>query len=217
MQITHEEAHQLIQLNTDHALPSAKKEMLDSHLKHCSECSSYQQEIAAVGNTLQLTMQKHWNIQPRHLDVQVIKAKSKSINPLNNIVPARGALVAMMVMVFVFASWQLVARTGKSGMLVTNLAPIPTPSLLLTGTSSNLNNCQKSRYEVQRGDTLESLAQQFSVSGETLVELNNLQAQNIRPGMKLVVLICDPTPTRTSGTPTSTTTPIMDPISYTPG
>ncbi len=217
MQITHEEARQLIQFNTDHALPSAKRDLLDSHLKHCSECTSYRQEIKAVGETLQVAMQKHWSAQPCPLDVQAIREKSKSIHSFSNIASMRSALVAMLVFLFVFASWQLVARNNKSAMLVTNLAPIPTPSLLLTGTSSHLNNCQKSQYQVQRGDTLESLAQQFSVSSETLVQLNDLPSKNIRPGMKLVVLVCDPTPTRTSSTPTSTTTPIMDPISYTPG
>jgi LysM domain-containing protein len=217
MQITHEEARQLIQFNTDHTLPLTKRELLDSHLKECVECTSYRQDMDAVGNTLQTTMRKHWSAQVRHLDVQIIREKLQPVSLSSNFLPTRGVLVGMVVLLFVLASWQFVNSNNKPAMLVTNLSPIPTPSLLLTGTNSNLNNCQKMKYEVQQGDTLERLAQQFSTSIEAISQLNNLQSTNIQPGMKLIVPVCDPTPTRTSRTPTLTITPMLEPITYTPG
>jgi hypothetical protein len=217
MQITHEEAHQLIQIKVDRTLSLTNQELLDSHLKGCLECNRYKQEIEAVEDTLQVTMRKHWNAQVHHLDVRAINEKSKPINLISNLFPTRSIMIGMVIVLFVFTSWQLVEWNNKSAMLITNVSPIPTPSLLLTGTNNNFNSCQKLQYEVQPGDTLGSLAHQFSTSQAALIQLNDLQSENVLPGTKLIVPVCGLTPTRTSRTPTLTTTPMLEPITYTPG
>lgn len=217
MQITHEEARQLILFNADHALTLTKKALLDSHLNDCSQCKRYQQDIGAVDAILQSTMRKHWSTPVRHLDVQAIKAKSHPLSMFSNLVPTRNVLVGLIVICFLLASWQFVNSNNKPTMMVTNLSPIPTPSLLLTGTNTKASDCQKIQYEVRQGDNLKRIAEEFSTSMESLIQVNGLPSENLRPGMKLIVPVCDPTPTRTSRTPTLTTTPMLEPITYTPG
>ena len=143
MQITHEEARQLIHFDVDHTLPITKKELLNSHLKDCVECNHYKQEIEVVGDTLQTTMQKHWNGHHRHLDVQPIKAKINPSWQIGNFLTTRSALIGLVVLLFMFVSWQFVTSNNATTMSIVSLSPIPTPSLLFTGTNNSFSSCQK--------------------------------------------------------------------------
>src|SRR5215475_10079027 len=103
MQITHEEARHLIQFDVDHTLPITKKELLNSHLKDCLECNRYKQEIEVVGDTLQMTMQKYWNVHHRHLDVQTIKAKLNPSWQISNFLTTRSGLIGLVALLVMFA------------------------------------------------------------------------------------------------------------------
>jgi hypothetical protein len=217
MQITHEEARELIQFNTDHALNVDKREMLHRHLKECEECMNYVREMEAVEATLKSTLRAHWCIRPVHLDVRAVKAKLNPIRAISSQAATRAALIGVTVMLFVLASWQLVSISNPTGSLTANVLPIPTPSLLLTGTNNHFNNCKEVQYKVRKGDTLESIAREFSTSKQILIELNQLPSENLNPITILMIPLCDPTPTGTVHPPALTTTPMFETTTYTPG
>jgi LysM repeat protein len=64
----------------------------------------------------------------------------------------------------------------------TNLAPpITTPTTEVTTTTT-----KRKRYRVQRGDTLESIAEKFDTTVEALIELNpDIDPLALRPGQRI--------------------------------
>ena len=96
---------------------------------------------------------------------------------------------------------------------------IPTPSIQTTSTKVNTAEvCEQIQYTVKSGDTLESIARQFSISKNDLVDANNRSSEAVDPGKVLVIPLCSSTPTETIYPPTFTTTitPLMDAFSHTP-
>jgi predicted anti-sigma-YlaC factor YlaD len=64
MQITHEEAHRLIQFNIDGTLDLNNQETLNTHLRGCADCRVYSDEVKETVSTLREIMRKHWNLRP---------------------------------------------------------------------------------------------------------------------------------------------------------
>lgn len=214
MQITHEEAHQLIQFSMDQTLKPQEKNILQTHLNDCMECRSFAKEIKDVEALMLPAMQKHWNLQPAPLSVEAITGKGKPSLQPSLILVTRTAIISIVFAAFVFSAWQFTASNTRSStpMPVGDL-PIPTPSGQSTSTEISFQNCEQIIYQVQETDTLESIAAQFSVSKDRIMAINNLAAESLNPNVDLLIPICNSTPTGTvyPSTLTTTFTPLTDP------
>ena len=217
MQIPHAEAMQLIQFRADNALRGNKEKILSEHLKDCFDCRTYAQQLNKTENVLRTVMRKQWNINPAPLSIAVLMGNTGKKSS-SAILITRTALISVAFLAFIIIGWQFTATNPKS-MYATqfDLLPIPTPSTQITATTFLSNNCIQSHYQVQKNDTLESIAAHFTTSKEALMELNSMKSDVIEPDTELLVPICDTTPTSTLYAPTFTITPILNPTTTTPG
>ena len=219
MQITHQEARRLIQWRADQPLDFGEREMLNTHLRSCVVCAEYANEIQDTETTLRRTLGKHWDVKPLPLKLVDIKEKIIPNHKPSDFLATRSALVGMAVLFFFFAYWQFSStHNGFRNPVHLGVPAIPTPSLPLTSTQNNFDNCQMRQYDVQPNDTVESLARRFLIAKEAIRDLNNLQADvDMLPNL-LIIPVCELTPTGTTHPPTSTTnTPSLEFITYTPG
>jgi hypothetical protein len=219
MQITHQEARHLIQYRADQPLDTSKKESLNAHLRRCEACAEYANEVWETEATLRETLRKHWDVKLVPLDIRDIQVKSSPSTKSPEFLATRSALVGMAVLVCFFVFWQFTStNTGFQNSVGIGVPAVPTPSLPLTSTQNNFENCQMLRYEVRQNDTVESLARQFLVSEESIKDLNNLQADVPMLPNVLLIPACELTPTGTTYPPTAiTNTPSLELITYTPG
>jgi hypothetical protein len=119
---------------------------------------------------------------------------------------------------FAFIAWQSMTNNVSSIQIPLGTLPmIPTPATQFTATNTLEKDCKELHYVVQQGDTLESVAQHFSTSKESIIATNELSTNDIRPSDVLIVRYCETTPTSTTHPPTFTITPNFEPISTTPG
>lgn len=220
MQITHDQAHRLIQLNIDTALSLQDKAVLSVHLQDCKECQMYASEIKAVDTILLPFMKRRWTAEPIPLSLDRLFGVKNAKSPARNFLTTRSAAISVIIVAMLFSVWQFMF----SGPPASRPAPIgvpliPTPSLppvRSTSTTISLEECQMLIYTVQRTDTLEKIARRFSVSETTLRAANDLNEMPPGTGMGLVIPICKSTPTSTFDALTTTFTPIRNPTS-TPG
>jgi len=220
MQITHEEAHRFIQFNTDKALDSQGKAALSVHLKDCMECRAYAEDIEEMAGLLQSAMKRQWNFQPVPLSISAFTAKKVSKIQRSVVLATRTAMAGIVFVALVFTAWQFALSGGPTfGQLPAGVLPVPTPSTQSTSTKIMLQNCEVMLYGVQKDDTLASIAYQFSIAREEIMSINNMKTETVDPSMKLMIPICDSTPTGTvnPATLTTTYTPVVDPTTSTPG
>lgn len=219
MQITHEEARKLIQFGLDQMLKPQEKNMLQIHLEDCIECRTFFGDLKEVDNLLLPTMLRQWNLQPTPLSIGALINKRQSRLQSNIILTTRMAIISIIFAAFIFSAWQF-TQSGKqtSNPLPVGVLPVPTPSSQSTSTEISFQNCGAMSYQVQENDTLESIAAQFSVSREMLAAINNLHTETLTTKMKLLIPICNSTPTGTvhPSTLTTTFTPLFDPTTSTP-
>jgi hypothetical protein len=219
MQLTHEEAHRLIQFNLDDALDLQGKTMLSAHLKDCIECRIYAEEIREVGSILVPVMKRHWNLQPIPFSISALNVKRNPKIQTSTMLATRTAVIGVVVLMFIFSVWQFaISGRGSSAPLPVRVLPVPTPSTQSTSTKIMFQNCDGIRYTVQENDTIESIAYQFLTSKEDLMAANNIRTETVSTGMELIVPICNFTPTGTIH-PTllaTTYTPPMRPTTFTP-
>lgn len=78
--------------------------------------------------------------------------------------------------------------------------------------------CDQIRYEVQPDDTWESIATEFSIPKDALMDANNMSSEVVTSGAEIIIPLCNSTPTGTVRAPTftSTITPLFEAISHTP-
>ena len=219
MQITHEEAQKLIQYNADQALDSQQKAALSAHLSHCAECSSYAQEIKDVETLLLSGMSREWNLQPPPLPINSLVARRSSKLQISVLLATRTAIISIVFVALVFTAWQFTVSTRSTSVpLPAYILPVPTPSTQSTSTKIMLQNCEEVLYRVQENDTIARIAYQFSTSKEEIMAINNMKTETVNASMKLIIPICNSTPTSTvhPATLTTTYTPATDPTSSTP-
>jgi len=222
MQITHEEAHELIQFGMDQTLKPQEKNSLQTHLNDCIECRSFAKEIHELETLLLPAMRRHWNLQPAPLSMEAVTSKRKKQLAPSLILVTRTVIISIVFAAFVFTAWQFtVSNSRASTPMPVSVLPIPTPSGQSTSTKISLQNCEETTYQVQENDTLESLAAQFSVSTDKIMAINNLGTETINAKMELLIPICNSTPTGTvhPSTLTTTFTPLTGPTASasTPG
>ncbi len=222
MQITHAEAHNLIQYNMDKVLKPQEKKLLQTHLNDCVECRAFAQQMKGLENLLLPLMIQHWAVQPLPFRMETIAHKSKRNLQLQTsmILVTRTAMISIVFAAFVFSAWQF-THSGRqtSNPVPVSVLPIPTPSGQSTSTKIIFQNCEETIYQVQENDTLESIASQFSVAKDKIMAINNLSTESIHAKMELLIPICTSTPTGTihPSTLTITFTPLIGPTTSTPG
>jgi hypothetical protein len=217
--ITHPEARFLIHYRADQVLDAHQKEMLNAHLKDCVECAAYAHELQETEATLRTTLRKQWSAPLLPLRVMDIRERSITSGRFLDLLTTRSALIVVTLLFFIFVYSQFTPPThGAYSPMPVGLSPIPTPSLPLTSTQTDLVNCPVLRYEVRQGDTLESLSRQFDASAAMIMDFNGLKAEAAPLPEVLLIPQCERTPTGTSHPPASATnTPALETITYTPG
>ena len=217
MQITHEEAIQLIQYTADKAVPGTKEKLLHEHLKDCAQCIAYAGQFRDMENVLQTVMRKQWDQCPAPLSLSTLKEKKDSRKNKSTLLVTRTAFIGMAVCTFIFIGWQVTLTLNPKNAIFPGMLPVPTPSTQYTATNTQTLNCQQIIYKVHEYDTLESIASQYATSKEAIINLNNLNTETIQRDMELLIPICKSTPTSTIYPPTFTITPFLEPITNTPG
>jgi hypothetical protein len=217
MQITHDEARWLIESDIDRALNSEKQKALTAHLQECEACRLHAVEMKDVENTLRDVMHKHWSYRPLPLSMDSIKIHAKNINSLY---AWRLSLVSVAMFTFLFLIWgiKITAFNSPDPLPLGSLA-VPTPSFQLTtasAISAIFTRCDSIIYEVQEFDTLNNIADQFFVSREEIMALNNMRSDRVYKSMKLEIPQCNITPTGVADTPTTTLTPNFQLTIFTP-
>ena len=219
MQITHQEARRLIQFHSDGALNSQEKVVLFAHLKACSECSTYAEEINEVENLLPSIMKRQWDLRPLPFSMDAIHARGKSKAITNNILTIRTAIITVIFAVFTFTAWRFTLSGNQKGnQIPLGIPPAPTPSAQSTSTRIMSENCEFGFYTIQPNDTLTSIAHQFSTTEEQIMTINHMTTATLLPSMELMVPACNFTPTSTVNAVglTTTYTPTFNSIVSTP-
>ena len=218
MQITHAEAHRLIQFELDRGLDPEKQKSLFSHLEECDACRGYAVEMRAMENRLRQLMNKQWNDQgPLPLSIDSIKAQSNLPRSASNLFQLRTALLSMVLVAFSFIIWQLTATSfDSSGQIPSTVLPVPTPSTVTTASLAS-PTCEWTLHNVEESDTLEGIAIQYSVSKQAIMTLNGLDSEWVYESMEIKIPQCDVTPTMTAHLPTTTLTPKLERSVDTPG
>jgi hypothetical protein len=205
MQISHAEAHKLIQQAMDNSLLREDENTLSNHLQTCPECSTYRDELRDVEVLLRSVMSKHWALTPVPLGVSPIKGKVH-FNPQGRL-GTQLVMISLMVMLIMLGTWRFV-NLNIVPTKTMQIAPIPTPSTQMTGTRTLAPNCDAIVYIVKKGDTLESIATTFSTTTEAIVEWNHLQSTAIEAGNKIEVPVCF--------TPSATVRPATFTVTFSP-
>ena len=219
-QISHEEARSLISFNADQALDADKYSILNAHLNDCAECRSYASELDEVESVLRKLSQKlDQRPAPMNLDRILGQGKNTALGFANSFTVTKMAMMVLAVIAVVFGSWQFSIIGVPSPTATYTAIPIPTPSTYLTSTRATLLDCEYVDYQVQAGDTLDSIASQFSIQKEVIMDFNEMQDEKIQLSMLIQIPLCTRTPTITIYPPntTITITPQFKPITPTPG
>ena len=220
MQITHAEAHKLIQFSLDEALKPQERNILQMHLNDCMECRAFVEELKDLKDLLMPVMKRHWAIQPAPLLIEALTNKKKPALRASMILVTRTAIISIVFAAFVFSAWQFTHPGSQAFTPVpVSVLPIPTPSGQSTSTKSSAQDCEETIYQIQENDTLEIIALKFSIAKDKLMAFNNLSTESIHAKMDLLIPICTSTPTGTirPSTLTITFTPVSGPGTSTPG
>lgn len=211
MQITHEQAQLLIQRKLDQALNAQETTVLSDHLQGCVHCQTYASEMTEVDRLLFPMLKRQWNRQPVPLSMTALTVRNQKAG-LSSLLAMRKAAIGMVALALFFSVWQFViSGSSLPGQMPLLAPPVPTPSTISTNTLATREKCEMGLYIVQTDDTLSEIAAQFSVSVAEIMELNLLRTETVQPAMRLVIPLCNFTPTGTvhPATFTTTYTPIL--------
>ena len=218
MQITHAEAHRLIQYDLDRTLDPEKQKSLLAHLQECEDCRGYADGMRDIENQLRQVMNKQWNLSPLPLSIDSIKTRINLPRGAHNLFQLRTALVSMVLVAFSFFIWQLTSTSyHPSEQIPSTILPVPTPSTQLSTASLASPTCEWTLHKVEASDSLESIAFQYSVSKQDIMTFNGMDSELIDESMEIKIPHCNVTPTMTAHWPTRTLTPKLDIFTDTPG
>ncbi len=218
MPITHEEARRLIHFDADQALKMDQKSILHVHLKDCGECREYADGLETMTSLLTSVMEKKWGGLQIPLPTTIPVPKRNSRISESILLATRIAAVGVMAFALLFSVRQVSGPVeGVSGTLPVSAPPIPTPSIQSTSTEILLQNCGQFLYVVQPEDTIEAIADQFSVSKEQIMAANGLNNDPLGVGTELMIESCRVQPTGTFHATGTLDTPFTSPTISTPG
>ncbi len=217
MSITHEEARKLIQFNADEILKGVEKKLLEAHLNSCQDCRIYAGSINELESTLKPIMQRRWNQYPLpHYTDKVVSGRNSRLTQ-NVFIATRIAALGVIFLAFLFNVWQFTQTTGQRTMPpAADIPLIPTPSLQSTRTMVMEQQCEPILYEVRKNDTLESIANQFSMPVEEIMRMNNMRTVSLNRSGKLIISVCSLTPSGLQNSVKTTFTPLLGPTALTP-
>lgn len=218
MQITHEEAHRLIQFNADGVLKVQQRNLLTSHLDGCVECQRYADSIKGVESILRPMLQQQWKHQHLPLSISALTANEKSASE-RMVLATRIAALAVVFIGFFFGAWNFTVSSKRTPTpFLLNVPAIPTPftSTVTAGTESSFENCAMMSYVVQQDDTLAGIASRFSVPVDDILHINGVQSESVNTGETLLVPSCNFTPTNPAMAHTTTFTPVLYSTTTTP-
>ena len=220
MQITHEQAHRLIQFHADQSLTDMEKDLLDKHLHACQECSQYAGSIQELESNLRPMMQRRWNQQPLpRPTVRLVRSQKSKITE-DILLATRIAAMCVICMAVLINIWQFTQSSAQEpgGPSVSvSVPPVPTPSLQTTSTTVTMQECRQILYPVQEGDTLEGIASQFSITKQEITSINELGTNQIlTTSIVLKIPLCNSTPAGTPRTVTTLFTPLTNTTTTTP-
>jgi LysM repeat protein len=221
MALTHAQAREMIQFNADSALSPDSLRILKLHLASCDSCRAYADSIHTLETHLRHAMTRRWNLRPAPLEWAAFKSNSFSKSTQPTRLATRLTLIATVALMVVAAGLGITnaAKEDESNPASLAVPLIPTPSLQTTVTLANtVQSCEWIRYEVQPHDTLDSIAEQFSIAKDELMEANKPGSETVIAGSEISIPLCSSTPTGTVHPPifTTTITPLFDSLSQTP-
>lgn len=217
MSMTHEEARRLIQFRADDALKEVDHHLLDTHLNSCLECQKYADTIKDLKSTLQPLLHRKWDQAPLPLPTRQ-SASGRTIKlPECILFATRMAAMGIICIAFLFNIWQFSrSRNLRTSPPSAEIPMIPTPSIQSTVTKVENRDCDLLLYQIRKNDTLKSIAEQFSVSSDEILRVNQLRTWTLDTSMKLAIPLCSPTPSETHNSVTTTFTPLLGPTTLTP-
>jgi hypothetical protein len=217
MSITHEEARRLIQSQEDDALKGVEMSVLAAHLNICRECQKYADSINELDSTLRPLLERKWNSYPLpHSIGHVISRRSNRLAQ-SIFFATRIAAMGVICIAFLFNIWQFTQSGGKgTNPPSADIPLIPTPSMQSATPKVMGQQCGPIVYKVRKNDTLESIAAQFSISTDEIIQVNHLRTATLNTSMKLSIHDCSPTPPRMAKTVTTTFTPLLGTTTLTP-
>jgi len=217
MSITHDEARRLIQFRADEDLKEFDKNLLETHLRSCTECQNYEANLNDLELTLRPLLRRKWShyALPYSTTRVVTGVSQKYIQ--NIFFATRIVAMGLICIVFLINIWPLTKPGGQGSIQPSaNIPLIPTPSLQSTQTKINYQKCEPILYEVQQGDTLTSIAARFSVAPQEIKNANQLKGETLKKSMHLSISVCDTTPSGTPNIVSTAFTPLLESTTLTP-
>lgn len=215
--ITHEGARILLQTAADQELQITQRESLDLHLSVCEECRVYAKGLTELQDVLQKTLQKRWNVSLQPLSIKEIAHSAINAKPSHQSLTIARRFVAVPIIITMLFTilitsgvWYFqIDEISPTPPLATAalMMPIPSAKMMTTRLITLESECDFLIYEAQPNDTVDSIAQKFSISRKTLMDYNNMTAADVLPPYaQLRIPQCSPTPSATPQTPARTTT-----------
>lgn len=209
--ISHIQARALLDLAADLSLPPNERDSLDGHLSACDECRRYAGELAEVEGVLRQSLASNLMAPKVQLSVGEILRQTRPYGALQPALRFASRFAAAPILILVVLAVtltlglpRLTGGTDSARTLTATALLVPTPSARITSTLLTRPECETIPYQVQGGDSLEGIAQKFSISKEILMAYNNLTAEALPA--QLNIPLCYATPLVGSQTPTSTVT-----------
>lgn len=219
MQISHEEAHRLIQFHIDGELKTPQSNLLTSHLRECAKCQQYAATIEKMESVLRPLLHRNWDRDPLPLSISMLLEKDKYRASDRIVVATRIAALAVVFLAFFASAWNFASTSRQTPTpLLQNVPVIPTPftSTMTVGTEIGFENCTMLSYLIQKNDTLASIASQFAVPAQQIRQMNAMQNDSVNAGQVLSIPICSSTPANPTASHTTTFTPVLYTIATTP-
>lgn len=220
MQITHQEARRFIQFDSDGALNSVQKAILESHLNLCPDCRQYANSIRTMELTLRPLLKRQWNQQPIPLSTVMLNSRVHSKISESLVLATRITVLGALFVSFMVSALQFSASSQEQPNLVfangPAIPPISFTSTQRIAATTGMQTCTETVYVVQEHDSLASIALQFAANQEEIATRNDLTSEIVIEGAKLIVPVCGSTPTGTVNAMTTTYTPVTGQITSTP-
>jgi hypothetical protein len=121
---------------------------------------------------------------------------------------------------FFFSAWNFTISSRRTPTpYLQNVPAIPTPftSTMTSGTQAGFENCTATTYIVAKSDTLDTIADRFSVPVEHILQFNSMPNTTVIAGRALNIPICRTTPFNPTASQTTTITPTLYSITTAPG
>lgn len=220
MQISHEEAHRLIQFHVDGELKTPQRNLLSSHLEECARCQQYADSVVKMESILRPMLRRNWSREPLPLSIGRLMEREKYKVSDRVILATRIAALAVVFLAFFATAWNFTSPSRRTPTPLLQSVPIiPTPftSTMTAGTETGFANCTMVSYMIQENETLASIASQFAVPPQQIRQINAMPGESVSTGQVLSIPICSSTPANPTASHTTTFTPVLYTITMTPG